>query len=272
MENKKEKKLLEQMKDLTRQDCCVAFSGGADSSLLLRLGMDAAEKTGTRVAAVTFDTVLHPAADMDFAAKTARSMGAEYHVIKVNELEEPQILENPKNRCYLCKRMLFGKLLDFASRENIPILMEGTNRDDENQYRPGIKAVEELGIRSPLREAGLSKEEVRAMAARRGVLSASRPSAPCLATRLPYGTRIEKALLDRIDQGEQFLRSLGFTDVRLRLHGDVARLEVDKKEFPDMLRLAQEVCNRLKELGFSYVTLDLEGFRSGSMDEKMQKM
>ena len=110
------------------------------------------------------------------------------------------------------------------------------------------------------------------MAARRGVLSASRPSAPCLATRLPYGTRIEKALLDRIDQGEQFLRSLGFTDVRLRLHGDVARLEVDKKEFPDMLRLAQEVCNRLKELGFSYVTLDLEGFRSGSMDEKMQKM
>ena len=199
-------------------------------------------------------------------------MGAEYHVIKVNELEEPQILENPKNRCYLCKRMLFGKLLDFASSENIPILMEGTNRDDENQYRPGIKAVEELGIRSPLREAGLSKEEVRAMAARRGVLSASRPSAPCLATRLPYGTRIEKALLDRIDQGEQFLRSLGFTDVRLRLHGDVARLEVDKKEFPDMLRLAQEVCNRLKELGFSYVTLDLEGFRSGSMDEKMQKM
>ena len=144
--------------------------------------------------------------------------GAEYHVIKVNELEEPQILENPKNRCYLCKRMLFGKLLDFASRENIPILMEGTNRDDENPYRPGIKAVEELGIRSPLREAGLSKEEVRAMAARRGVLvrqPAFRPLPGHQASL--WNQNIEKALLDRIDQGEQFLRSLGFTDVRLRL-------------------------------------------------------
>ena len=271
LENK-EKKLLEQMDDLTGQDCCVAFSGGVDSSLLLRLAMDAAAKNGTRVAAVTFDTVLHPAADMDFAAKAAQSMGAEYHVIRVNELEEPRILENPKDRCYLCKRLLFGKLREFASRKKFPVLLEGTNLDDEKQYRPGIKAVEELGIHSPLRKAGLSKAEVRAMAAARGVLSANRPSAPCLATRLPYGTRIEKEVLDRIDQGEQFLRSLGFTDVRLRLHGEIVRLEVDKKEFPDMIVRAEEVCRHLKEMGFSYITLDLEGFRSGSMDERTEKM
>lgn len=263
----KEAKLKQLMEELTEKDCCVAFSGGVDSSLLLKLAVDASEKHDTKVTAVTFETALHPAADLTFAKKSAKEMGAEHFVIFVNELDEPKILNNPPERCYLCKRMLFEKLLDFAKSRGISLVMEGTNQEDEGQYRPGIKAVDELGIRSPLRETGFSKREVRLLAAELGVPAADRPSAPCLATRLPYGTRIDPALLKRIDIGERFIKNLGFRNVRLRLHGDIVRLEVDRADFPLLLQRNGQICSRLKKEGFKYITLDMEGFRSGSMDE-----
>ena len=270
MENK-EKELERLMDELTAQDCCVAFSGGVDSSLILKMAVESARKHGTKVTAVTFDTVLHPAADIDYARKSARALGADHQVIRVNELEEPRILENPPDRCYLCKKMLFEKLLAFARKRGVSAVMEGTNHDDEGQYRPGMKAVEELGIRSPLREAGISKREVRMLAEKMGIPAADRPSAPCLATRLPYGTRIDTELLKKIDEGETYVRELGFRNVRLRLHDKMLRLEVDRKDFMKLIKEAHQICSRLKEMGFSYITLDLEGFRSGSMDEQKSR-
>ncbi|MGI6006157.1 MAG: ATP-dependent sacrificial sulfur transferase LarE [Ruminococcus sp.] len=265
----KRKRLERMMDEITGKDCCVAFSGGVDSSLILKTAVMAAGKKGSKVAAVTFDTALHPAADISFARETAGQMGADHYVITVNELEEPEILNNPVNRCYLCKRMLFGKLLEFASDHGFSVVLEGTNKDDEGQYRPGIQAVEELGIVSPLRQLGFSKTEVRALAAELGIAAADRPSAPCLATRLPYGTRIDADILEKIDRGENFVRKLGFRNVRLRLHGDIVRLEVDREDFPMLIEKAELICCQLKKTGFSYITMDLEGFRSGSMDENV---
>ena len=265
MEDKR-KKLENRIDQLTKSDCCVAFSGGVDSSLLLKLALDGARKHQTRVAAVMFDTVLHPSADKKIASDVAKQLGAEFVIIPVNELEDTRILNNPKDRCYLCKRMLFRKLSDFAKEQGMTTILEGTNLDDTKQYRPGIKAVDELGIKSPLREAGFSKAEVRAFAAELGISVSERPSAPCLATRLPYGTRISLQILEKIEAGEVYLRGLGFTNVRLRLHGDVVRLEIDKNRVNQLISRSDEITEHLKKLGFRYITVDLEGFRSGSMD------
>lgn len=255
------------MEQLTKEDCCIAFSGGVDSSLLLKTALDAAAKHHTRVIAVMFDTVLHPSADKEIAKDVAEQLGAEFRILSVNELDDGRILDNPVNRCYLCKHMLFERLLRFAGEQGISVVLEGTNHDDTKQYRPGIRAVEELGIKSPLREAGLSKQEVREWAAEYGITVADRPSTPCMATRLPYGTPIELDTLKKIEKGEAYLRSLEFQNVRLRLHGEIVRLEVDRLMMAKVMEKADEITARLQSLGFGYITLDLKGFRSGSMDE-----
>lgn len=265
MENKRQK-LKERMRQLTTSDCCVAFSGGVDSSLVLKLALDAAKEQGTRVIAVMFDTMLHPTGDKEIAKSVAGQLGAEFFVLSVNELEDERILDNPVNRCYLCKRMLFTTLKDFVAQQGITVILEGTNHDDLSQYRPGIKAVDELGIISPLREAGLTKEEVRTWAGELGIAVAQRPSTPCMATRLPYGTRLDIHLLEKIESGEEKLRNMGYRNVRMRVHGDIVRLEVDKESMGQVLAHANLIVETIKMLGFRYVTLDLEGFRSGSMD------
>lgn len=259
-------RLLSQIQTYAKADTVLAFSGGVDSALLLCLLSRACRETGRQVYAVTFHTALHPQADLKIARQLAQSMGISHHVLEINEFENPRILENPPDRCYHCKKMLFEKLWEFARERQTDTVLEGSNKDDLSVYRPGLRAVEELGVKSPLAQCGVTKAQVRQMAAEYGLSVASRPSVPCLATRLPYGTPIDAGLLSRIDAGEQFLRNLSFGNVRIRVHKDVARLEMDPEDFPLLLERREEILQRLKELKLPYVTLDLEGFRSGSMD------
>ena len=262
----KKARLLALMEEYGRQDVCLAFSGGVDSSLLLKLAADSAAAHGTTVYAVTFDSRLHPACDLENAKKVAAELGGVHVVVTVDELEMEEIRSNPPDRCYLCKKQLFGKLLEFAAEKQISLTMEGTNEDDLHVYRPGIRAVRELGVKSPLAEAGLTKAEVKALAAEYGISAASRPSTPCMATRLPYGAELSYEVLKQIEEGEAVLRELIGGNVRLRLHGDVARIETDGKNLEKAVALRGQLISRLKALGFVYITLDLEGFRSGSMD------
>ena len=254
------------MRELVSEDICLAFSGGVDSSLLLKVAADAAAETGKKVYAVTFDSRLHPSCDLRIARQVAGELGGIHQVMEVDELEQEEIRMNPVNRCYLCKRHLFMTLKKLAGEKGVRRILDGTNEDDMHVYRPGIRALKELGIISPLAELHITKEAVKGMASEYGISVASRPSTPCMATRLPYNTRIDYDVLDRIAQGEAYLRDALPGNVRLRLHGGIARLEVDNEAFARLLDMRADVVRQLKGLGFTYVTLDLEGFRSGSMD------
>ena len=270
MEESKKKNLKEVVELYCRQDVCVAFSGGVDSSLLLVLACEAAEKFHTKVYAVTLDTVLHPKADLEIARKVLSRTTAIHEVLTMDELAVPEIRYNPVNRCYLCKKELYYRMLGYAAGHGVNTVLEGSNEDDLHVYRPGLAAVKELGIKSPLAECNITKAEVRELAEEYEIPVANRPSAPCLATRLPYGAEIDLALLERIDNAEMFLRKKGFGNVRVRVHGDILRLEVDRDQFFSVLEQKDEIISALKKLGFCYVTLDLEGFRSGSMDIKIK--
>ena len=254
------------MRELVSEDICLAFSGGVDSSLLLKVAADAAAETGKKVYAVTFDSRLHPSCDLRIARQVAGELGGIHQVMEVDELEQEEIRMNPVNRCYLCKRHLFMTLKKLAGEKGFRRILDGTNEDDMHVYRPGIRALKELGIISPLAELHITKEAVKGMASEYGISVASRPSTPCMATRLPYNTRIDYDVLDRIAQGEAYLRDVLPGNVRLRLHGGIARLEVDNEAFARLLDMRADVVRQLKGLGFTYVALDLEGFRSGSMD------
>lgn len=254
------------MRKLAAGDICLAFSGGVDSSLLLKAAVDAAEETGKKVYAVTFDSRLHPACDLEIAGQVAKELGGIHQVIQIDELEQADIRMNPENRCYLCKRRLFSCLKEFAEERKITCILDGTNEDDLHVYRPGIQALGELGIISPLAELHITKAEVKALASMYGISVASRPSTPCMATRIPYGMELNYDILARIGEGEAFLREMFSGNVRLRLHKNVARIELDPECLEQAVMKREQVISRLKELGFSYVTLDLEGFRSGSMD------
>ena len=254
------------MRELVSEDICLAFSGGVDSSLLLKAAADAAAETGKKVYAVTFDSRLHPSCDLRIARQVAGELGGIHQVMEVDELEQEEIRMNPVNRCYLCKRHLFMTLKKLAGEKGVRRILDGTNEDDMHVYRPGIRALKELGIISPLAELHITKEAVKGMASEYGISVASRPSTPCMATRLPYNTRIDYDVLDRIAQGEAYLRDVLPGNVRLRLHRGIARLEVDNEAFARLLDRRADVVRQLKGLGFTYVALDLEGFRSGSMD------
>lgn len=257
------------MEQFSGKKMMVAFSGGVDSSLLLAAACEAASGWGgaqSQVYAAMVHTRLHPAEDEQVARRVAEEMGAQYLVCRIDELEEAGIGNNPADRCYRCKRHLFTRLKEEAEKRGIDVILEGTNADDLLVYRPGIRAVRELGIISPLAELGFSKKEVRALAAEYGVSVADRPSAPCLATRFPYGTPLSYERLEQVDRGERFLKTFGFYNVRLRAHGDTARIEVDGKDMGIAVEHREEIAAGIRELGFDYVTLDLEGFRSGSMD------
>lgn len=259
-------KLREQMEQFAAADVVVAFSGGVDSSLLLKMACEAAEKTRKKVYAAVVHTMLHPAGELEAAKEAAAKMGAEPCALYIDELKEAGIENNPEDRCYRCKKYLFQKVRELASEKGTSVILEGTNEDDLHVYRPGIRAVRELKIYSPLADAGISKEEVRALAGEYGLEASSKPSMPCLATRFPYGARLAYDKLHQADQGEIFLRNLGFKNVRIRVYGDLVRLEIDKEEMGGLIAQKEKIIEYLKKLGYSYITLDLEGFRSGSMD------
>lgn len=259
-------KLEETMAEYAKEDICLAFSGGVDSSLLLKVAADAVKKTGKNVYAVTFDSRLHPSCDLEIAAAVAKELGGIHKVVTVDELEQEEIRFNPVNRCYLCKNKLFQSLKEFAEEIGISCVMDGTNEDDMHVYRPGIKALKELGIVSLLAQLHITKAQVKKLAAEYGISVASRPSAPCMATRLPYNTEINYDILDRIGQGEEYLRTMINGNVRLRLHKDIVRIEVDLNSMGDLINNREKIISKLKGMGFLYITMDLEGFRSGSMD------
>ena len=216
--------------------------------------------------------MLHPAGEDERARKIADEIGAVFKVLKIDELQEADIEYNPEDRCYRCKKYLFQSILKESQKLFAGVVMEGTNEDDLKAYRPGIRAVKELGIISPLAEAGLTKEEVRRLAAEYGLSVSDKPAAPCLATRFPYGTRLSKEALQRVEQGEAMLKEQGFYNVRLRVHERIARIEVDSKDLQAAVDQRKAIVNGLKKLGYTYVTLDLEGFRSGSMDVDMRAL
>lgn len=254
--------LKQRIAELAREGIAVAFSGGIDSSLLLKLACD----TGFPVQAVLLHSQLQPLRDLAIAERVAEECGAPLTVLEVDLSAVPAVMENRPDRCYHCKRTMFSALKAWCEARNIPHILEGTNDDDLTVYRPGLKAVRELGIISPLAECGLTKREVRAMAERLGISVAKRPSTPCMATRLPYDTALDFSVLRKLEAGEEILREAGFDICRLRLHGRVLRIEVPKDRFFDLLAAGDAVTAAMKRLGFTYLTLDLEGFRSGSMD------
>lgn len=247
---------------------CMAFSGGVDSSLLLAAACRAVSRVNPDkpVLAVTFETRLHPHGDTDEARSLALSLGARHEIIQVDEFSDARILSNPKNRCYLCKSLLFKSLLQTGQDAGYTWFCEGSNLDDTKVYRPGLQAVREAGVHSPLIDRGLTKNDVRRLAAEAGLKTASKPSTPCMATRLPYDTPFDYELLNRIHNGEDWLRNLGFYNVRLRFHAPILRIEIDKTDFNRFMDQHEAITRAMKNLGFVYITLDLEGFRSGSMD------
>ncbi len=263
---KKLKELQRYFAELAVEDICLAFSGGVDSSLLLKAAAEAAVRTKRQVYAVTFDSRLHPSCDLEIARQVAGELGGIHKVIAIDELEQEEIRDNPVERCYLCKRRLFQSLKTFADEKAVKVILDGTNEDDMHVYRPGIRALRELGIKSPLAELHITKEQVKKMAATYDISVASRPSVPCMATRIPYGQQLDYEVLERLAEGEAYLREQIPGNIRLRFHGNVVRLEVDLAEISCVLDKRKEIVQYLKGLGFDYLTLDLEGFRSGSMD------
>ncbi len=245
----------------------VAYSGGVDSTLLLRVAKDVLGKEN--VLAVTASSPLFPQRELERAEKLSRDMGVKHLIIESNELEIEGFSKNPPNRCYYCKRKLFEELVGLGKKAAINFVVEGSTLDDEKDHRPGRRAVEELAIRSPLREAQLGKEEVRALSRALGLPTWDKPSFACLASRFPYGEEITMEALKRVNEAEEFLLGLGFKQVRVRNYGRLARIEVNADEVDRFLErgLKQDVVRRLKAMGYHYVTLDLEGFRSGSMNE-----
>lgn len=242
---------------------CLAFSGGSDSALLLRLACDA----GLIVTAVTFDSTLQPAGETRRAEQQARECGAMHFVLSLDPLADERVRQNSRDRCYHCKHALFSALCAYAQAHDAGVVLDGTNADDLGEYRPGLRALGELGISSPLAELGIGKAQVRALSAQMGLATADKPSSPCLATRFPYDMPLESAALMRVSAAEETLHRRGFAVVRVRAHGLLARVELPPARFGDFLTVAPEIDSELKRLGFAQVTLDLAGFRSGSFDQ-----
>ncbi len=244
----------------------VAYSGGVDSTLLLKV---AYEQLGDKALAVTAVSPSLPREELEQATRVAQEIGAQHMLIDSDEANDPDWVANPPDRCYYCKAFRFDGLLRIARDRGLAYVVDGSNRDDLGDHRPGMRAAEELGVRSPLMEAGLTKADIRALSRRLGLPTWNKPSAACLASRIPYGTPITRESLAQIEEAERFLHSLGINQVRVRHHGDIARVEVEAEGLPLLLESRSEVVNRLCELGFAYVTVDLEGYRTGSMNETL---
>jgi uncharacterized protein len=243
----------------------VAFSGGTDSTFLLKA---AKEALGDRVAAFTMAAPYHLQWEIREAAGLAEGMGVR-QILRRQETIAPEIRSNPPDRCYLCKKSLFTEIARFAGEEGFERVADGTNADDTADYRPGMKALKELGIRSPLLETGFTKEDIRALSRQIGLPTWDKPAYACLLSRIPYGQEITEADLRKIEQAEVYLLSLGFKTIRVRLHGDAARIEVPPEERKKLFNteLLDTIAEKMKTFGFTYATLDLQGYRMGSLNE-----
>lgn len=244
----------------------VAYSSGVDSTFLLKA---AHEVLGEHVLAITARSNFFPKRELEEAKAFCREEGICQVVFGLKELEIEGFCQNPPDRCYLCKKYFLGKVKGIAEKQGMAYVAEGSNVDDEGDYRPGMQAVAELGIRSPLREAGLTKQEIRLLSKGLRLTTWEKPSFACLASRIPYGEPITEEKLAMAEQAEQFLMELGFAQCRVRIHGVMARVEVLPEDIPKAVRkeIKGKITERFRELGFAYTSLDLEGYRTGSMNE-----
>jgi len=246
----------------------VAYSGGVDSTLLLKVASDV---LSNKLLAITAVSPTYPKEELIFSKKIAKQLGVRHKIIKTQELEDKRFISNPVNRCYFCKKELFSKLKEIAKINKLNFVVDASNVSDEKDLRPGSQAKEELNIRSPLQEAGFTKEDIRKLSKRLGLVTWDKPSEACLASRIPYGIKISPQLLVRVNRAEGYLRQLGFKQVRLRHYNGLCRIEVLKEDIPRIMNKRTKIINRLKILGYNYITLDLEGYRSGSMNEVLAK-
>jgi uncharacterized protein len=249
----------------------VAFSGGVDSTFLLKTAVDTLG--ADNVLACTSIGPAEPGHQGDRAGAMARNLGVELVTVEAGEMEDPQFTANNPDRCFHCKSSLCHRLLDVAQQRGFENVVFGTNHDDLDDFRPGNRAIKAFGIRSPLAEAGLTKDDIRQLSRQAGLPTADQPASPCLASRIPYGLEVTEQRLRQIDQAETFLRSLGFVEFRVRHHDSMARIEVPPKELARITAepVRSKVVEQLKSLGFQFVTLDLQGFRSGSLNESLSQ-
>jgi uncharacterized protein len=245
--------------------CLVAFSGGLDSTFLLKVASVVLPRE--KLLAVTASSATYPKEELIFSRRIARRLGVRQRVINTQELKDQKFASNNIERCYFCKLSLFKKLKKIASGEGLNFVLEASNLSDDSDYRPGRKALRELKIRSPLKEAGLNKEDIRKLSKKLGLLTWDKPSLACLASRIPYGSRITPGVLRRIEEGESYLKQLGLAQVRVRDYRNLCRIEVFKKDMPVFLKYRERLVDKMKKLGYNYVTLDLEGYRCGSINE-----
>ena len=260
----KHKKLKEILKRYG--DLLVAYSGGVDSSFLLKIAHDV---LGDKVMAVIAMSETYTKEEGKEAEIFAKGLGARYKIIRTEEFNDERFIINPPERCYFCKKELFTKLVSIAKKEGIKNVADGSNVSDLSDYRPGTNASKELGIKSPLKEAGLTKEDIRELSKRLKLSTWDKPALACLASRVPYGTRITKKILDRIAKGEKYLHELGFKQVRVRHHDNLVRIEVEKSDLVPLIEhgLADKIDRKFRDIGYTFVTIDVGGYRTGSMNE-----
>ncbi|OPZ73102.1 MAG: tRNA(Ile)-lysidine synthase [Firmicutes bacterium ADurb.Bin456] len=242
----------------------VAFSGGVDSTLLLKIAHDV---LSDKVLAATAVSEILPPGEGEDAGALARLIGCEHLVFKTRGLQSPAFAGNPPDRCYHCKKEIYAGLLEIARERGLNYVVDGANADDAADYRPGLRAGAESGIKTPMLEAGLTKEDVRAISREFGLPTANKPSSPCLASRFPYGTEITLQGLGQVARGEDVLREMGFTGARVRHHGNLARIEVAPAHLPVAVEKSRSLVHKFREIGYTFVTLDLQGYRTGSMNE-----
>ncbi|HUU49998.1 MAG TPA: ATP-dependent sacrificial sulfur transferase LarE [Nitrospinota bacterium] len=257
------KKILTEMKKVL-----VAYSGGVDSTFLLKVALDTLGRE--RVIAVTARSETYPSIELKAAKKMAEAYKARHIIIDSEELEIPGFKDNPPDRCYYCKKELFGKLRRIADGEGIKYILDGSNHDDLRDYRPGMKAAKEFGVRSPLMESGLKKDDIRKLSKNLQLDTWDKPSFACLSSRFPYGKEITKEKLRMVDLAENYLRKLGFKQLRVRYHEDIARIELGQRDMEKIFEersLLERIVKRFKKIGYLYITLDLEGYQTGSMNK-----
>ncbi|MFA5389427.1 MAG: ATP-dependent sacrificial sulfur transferase LarE [Candidatus Omnitrophota bacterium] len=245
----------------------IAFSGGVDSSFLLKAAKDALPRK--HILAVTAVSETYTGSELKQAKKFAKKLGIRHKIIFTNELKNKKFTNNPADRCYYCKKELFAKLAGIANKEGFNYVIDASNTDDARDYRPGSKAKKEFSVRSPLVEAGFSKKDIRSYSSKLGLETAELPSMACLASRFPYGEKITKSALKNIEKAEDFIKKQGIAQVRVRCHNNIARIEVEKEDIKKFVnkKICDKITKRLRQLGFSYITLDLEGYRTGSLNE-----
>ena len=246
----------------------VAFSGGVDSTLLLKAATDV---LGNNVLAVFATSEIYPEREKEEALETARSLNVNLKIIESKEMQNPVFVKNPPDRCFHCKMDLFSQLKEIAAKKGIPFVIDGANFEDIKDYRPGSRAADKLGIRSPLREAGLVKDDIRKLLRRLGLHNWNKPSMACLASRFPYDHPLTPENLNKVAAAEEFLFSLGFTQLRVRHHNSLARIEVLPEEIPRFADndMRKKIIKKLREIGYIYITLDLSGYRTGSLNESL---